>query len=57
MRCGVVAVGECADASVWSLSGEALLQCLDGVEAIERSAAAAKLHLIREIDARGIPAA
>ena len=52
----VVAV-ECAESPVWSLGPDSLVSCLDGLEAMERSVAAAKLHVVREIDGRGIAAA
>jgi hypothetical protein len=56
VRRSVVAAGECAETPTWPLPPESLPECLDGIETAERLLAAAKLHVIREIDAKGIPA-
>jgi hypothetical protein len=45
----------CADAPVWALSNDDLLSCLDGLHQAEQALFAAKLHLIREIEGRGLP--
>ncbi|HEX8344781.1 MAG TPA: HNH endonuclease, partial [Actinoplanes sp.] len=52
----VVAAGESAQAPVWPLTDDSLQKTLDAVRSAERSLAATRLHLIREIDARAIPA-
>ncbi|HEX8343408.1 MAG TPA: hypothetical protein VF657_01515, partial [Actinoplanes sp.] len=52
VRRSVVAAVESAETPVWPLSVESLVESLDGVETAERSLAATKLHLIREIDGR-----
>jgi hypothetical protein len=57
VRRSVVSAGECADAPAWASSGDSLMQCLDGIETAERFLATAKLHVVREIDVRGLPAA
>jgi hypothetical protein len=40
----------CADAPVWPLTDEDLVACVDTLHAAEQAVAAAKLHLIRQID-------
>jgi hypothetical protein len=49
--------GKCADASTWSLRDETLVDCLDAIHQITQSVTTAQLHLIREIDGRGLPVA
>ncbi|BCB76271.1 hypothetical protein GCM10022251_25240 [Phytohabitans flavus] len=48
---------KCADASVWPLSDDALVDCLDTIHQITQTLTAAQSHLIREIDGRGLPVA
>ena len=48
---------QCAEGAAWAQPPGVVLQCLDGVEQAERSLAAAKLHLIRQVDVQGIAAA
>jgi hypothetical protein len=45
-----------AQAPVWSLTEEQLGAHLDGIHAAEQALAAARLHLVAEIDGRGVPA-
>ena len=45
----------CADAPVWSLTDTDLIACLDAVHAAEQAVAAAKLHLIRQVELRDLP--
>jgi hypothetical protein len=47
---------ECADAPGWPLSDAEVIEFLDTVHTAEQTLAAAKLHLISQISARGIPA-
>jgi hypothetical protein len=46
-----------AAAPVWSLSDAELVDCLNAAHRLEQAAAAVKHHLVRQIDARDIPAA
>jgi hypothetical protein len=46
----------CADAPSWSLSDADLVACLVAAYEAEQALAAVRLHLIRQADARGIPA-
>lgn len=48
---------ECASAPVWPLSDQDLVTALDEVHRLEQVLAATKLHLIREAETRGLPAA
>ncbi|MGN9914492.1 DUF222 domain-containing protein [Phytohabitans sp. LJ34] len=48
---------ECADVSTWSLSDAALVDCLDTIHRVAQTIAAAQLHVVREIDGRGLPVA
>jgi hypothetical protein len=49
--------GKCADAPTWPLSDDALVECLDTIHHIAQAVTAAQLHLVREIDGRGLPVA
>ncbi len=49
--------GKCADAPVWPLSDDALVECLDTIHHVAQAVTAAQLHLVREIDGRGLPVA
>lgn len=48
-------VGKCAGAPAWPLSDEDLIDSLDAIHRIAQKVFATRLHLIREIDGRGIP--
>jgi hypothetical protein len=48
------AAAGCADAPVWSLSDTDLVACLSEVRAAEQALAAVRLHLVRQVDARGL---
>jgi hypothetical protein len=48
---------KCADAGVWSVPDADLVAVLDTAHALEQLAATVKLHAVREVDGRGIPAA
>ncbi|BCB75747.1 HNH endonuclease signature motif containing protein [Phytohabitans flavus] len=50
-------VGKCATASVWTLSDDELVDSLDTIHQALQTLTAAQLHLIREIDGRGLPIA
>ncbi|BCB75436.1 HNH endonuclease signature motif containing protein [Phytohabitans flavus] len=50
-------VGKCAGASVWTLGDDELVNSLDAVHQALQTLTAAQLHLIREIDGRGLPIA
>lgn len=47
---------ECADTPLWALPDDEVVACLDTVHAAEQALAAAQLHLIRQVDSRGLPA-
>lgn len=47
----------CADAPVWPLSDVDVTEALDAVHAAEQALTAVKLHLVREVDSRELPAA
>jgi hypothetical protein len=49
--------GECADAATWSLLDGDLVDCLDAVHTLTQTVAALNLHLVREIDSRGLAVA
>jgi hypothetical protein len=49
--------GKCADAPTFSLSDESLVDCLDTIHQVVQAVAVAQLHLVREIDRRGLPIA
>jgi hypothetical protein len=49
--------GECADEPTWPLRDDKLVDCLDAVHQVAQVVAAAELHLIREIDGRGLAVA
>ena len=44
----------CAAESAWALSDDDLVAALDAAHRLEQSAAAAKAHLVRQLDARGL---
>jgi hypothetical protein len=46
---------KCADAPTWPLSDDALVECLNLIHQATQTLAATELHLIREIDGRGLP--
>jgi Domain of unknown function (DUF222) len=48
---------KCADASLWALSDTDLITAVDQVHALQQTITAVLLHLVREADARDIPAA
>jgi hypothetical protein len=48
---------KCADAPTWPLGDDALAECLNTIHQITQAVTAAQLHLIREIDGRGLPVA
>lgn len=50
-------VVDCADTPVWSLPDDEVLACLSGVVRVEQALAAARLHLIRQAEARDLAAA
>jgi hypothetical protein len=65
-NCGVLAdaladlkalADKCADTPTWRLSDDTLVDCLDTIHGIAQAVTAAQLHLIREIDGRGLPVA
>jgi hypothetical protein len=45
----------CADTPAWALSDADLTACLDVIHAAEQALAAAKLHLIRQVESRDLP--
>jgi len=45
---------KCAREPAWALPDAELAACLDAAHRLEQSAAAAKAHLVRQIDARGL---
>lgn len=49
-------VGGCVDTPAWALPDSTLVECLDVVHTIEARLSAIKAHLVREIDARDMPA-
>jgi hypothetical protein len=49
--------GKCADAPTWPLSDDTLVGCLEAIHDITQALTATQLHLIREIDGRGLPVA
>ncbi len=49
--------GKCADAPTWPLPDDTLVDCLDAVHQIAAAVTAVQLHLIREIDGRGLAVA
>ncbi|MDQ7909469.1 DUF222 domain-containing protein [Phytohabitans sp. ZYX-F-186] len=49
--------GKCADAPTWPLSDTALVDSLDTIHQITATVAAVQVHLVREIDGRGLPVA
>lgn len=49
-------VAGCVDAPAWSMSNDELVDCIDSVHRLEQAVAAAKLHLVRELHARDLPA-
>jgi Domain of unknown function (DUF222)/HNH endonuclease len=48
---------KCADAPTWPLVDDTLVDCLDTIHQVAAAITAAQLHLIREIDGRGLPVA
>jgi hypothetical protein len=48
---------DCADAAVWPLSDTDVVACLDVTQQASQALAAVELHLIRQADSRGLPAA
>lgn len=50
-------VAEGVNASAWSMSGDDLVECLERLHKAEQVLAAWKLHLIREVEGRDLPAA
>jgi hypothetical protein len=50
------AVIDCADAPLWSMSDTDLIAGIDAVHATEQALTAVKLHLIRQLDTRDVPA-
>jgi Domain of unknown function (DUF222)/HNH endonuclease len=48
---------KCADAPTWPLIDDTLIDCLDTIHQVAAAITAAQLHLIREIDGRGLPVA
>lgn len=51
------AAADCASAPTWPLPDGELLTCLTTVVRVEQALAAARLHLIRQVEARDLPAA
>jgi len=49
--------GKCADESIWPLGDDTLVECLDTIHEAAQAVAAAQLHLVREIDGRGLAVA
>jgi hypothetical protein len=49
--------GKCASATIWTLSDDKLVEYLDTIHQVTQTVAATQLHLIREIDGRGLPVA
>ncbi|MFC7242858.1 DUF222 domain-containing protein [Catellatospora aurea] len=50
-------VAACVDSSVWSLTDSELITSLDSARALRERLAAVELSLVRELDARAVPAA
>ncbi|MFF0254811.1 DUF222 domain-containing protein [Micromonospora zamorensis] len=51
------AVDDCAGASLWALSDDDLLACLDATHVLAQRLAAVQLGLVREVDSRGLAVA
>lgn len=50
------AVGECLSVALWARSSDELVGYLDAVQVLAQRVAALRLALVREVDARGVPA-
>jgi hypothetical protein len=49
--------GKCADESIWPLTDDTLVDCLNTIQHATQTIAATELHLIREIEGRALPVA